>query len=157
MKRAILLIPVLLTLFVCRTVAEDPIRVEPPPDARPPDARLSHLRTLNDKEFIFTPPTDLKTWEVRRRELREQVLVANGLWPMPVKTPLNPAIHGKIDRDEYTIEKVFFASYPGHYVTGNLYRPKGQEARSSRRCWWRTATGPTRASPTSARRWPRSR
>ena len=91
------------------------------------DARLTHVRTLNDKDFFFTPPTDLKTWEVHScKELREQVLVANGLWPLPPKTPLNPVIHGKIDRDDYTIEKVFFASYPGHYVTGNLYRPKGK-------------------------------
>src|SRR5262249_2356638 len=48
------------------------------------------------------------------------------LWPMPEKTPLNPVIHGKIDRDDYTIEKVFFASLPGHYVSGNLYRPKAR-------------------------------
>jgi dienelactone hydrolase len=45
---------------------------------------------------------------------------------MPEKRPLNPVIHGKIYRDAYTIEKVFFASYPGHYVSGNLYRPKGK-------------------------------
>src|SRR5262249_18317451 len=65
-------------------------------------------------------------WETRRRQLREQVLVATGLWPMPPRTPLNAVIHGKIDRDDYTIEKVFFASYPGHYVSGNLYRPRGK-------------------------------
>src|SRR5207249_1160425 len=47
----------------------------------------------------------------------------------PEKTPLSPVIHGKIDRDEYTIEKVFFASYPGHYVSGNLYRPKGRNGK----------------------------
>ena len=45
---------------------------------------------------------------------------------MPEKTPLNPVVHGKIDRDGYTIEKVFFASLPGHYVSGNLYRPKNR-------------------------------
>src|SRR5438045_5352492 len=45
---------------------------------------------------------------------------------MPEKTPIKAVIHGKIDRDDYTIEKVFFASLPGHYVSGNLYRPKGQ-------------------------------
>src|SRR5205807_4873390 len=78
------------------------------------------------KDFFFTPPADLKTWEARRKLVREQVLVAEGLWPMPEKTPLNPVIHGKVDRDDYTIEKVFFASRPGHYVSGNLYRPKGK-------------------------------
>src|SRR3984885_13353588 len=39
------------------------------------------------------------------------------------KELLHPVIHGKIDRGDYTVEKVFFASLPGHYVTGNLYRP----------------------------------
>jgi dienelactone hydrolase len=125
MKRPLLLGPVLLTVLVCRTSAD-----EPKPGPKPADSRLTRVRTLNDKDFIFTPPTDLKAWETRRRELREQVLVANGLWPMPPKTPLNPVVHGKIDRPEYTIEKVFFASYPGHYVTGNLYRPKGKAEKS---------------------------
>jgi dienelactone hydrolase len=43
---------------------------------------------------------------------------------MPTKTPLNAVIHGKIDQGEYTIEKVYFESAPGFFVTGNLYRPK---------------------------------
>ena len=43
---------------------------------------------------------------------------------MPEKTPLNAVVHGKIERDRYTVEKVFFASTPGHYVCGNLYRPE---------------------------------
>jgi dienelactone hydrolase len=55
------------------------------------------------------------------------MLVALGLWPMPPRTPLKPVIHGKIDRSNYTVEKVFFASLPGHYVSGNLYRPKGRK------------------------------
>jgi dienelactone hydrolase len=42
---------------------------------------------------------------------------------MPVKTPLNAVIHGRIEQPEYTIEKVYFESFPGFYVTGNLYRP----------------------------------
>src|SRR5207245_7849783 len=92
------------------------------------DSRLSKPRTLNSY-FPFTPPTSKEAWEARRKEVRERVLVATGLWPMPEKTALNPVIHGKIDRDEYTVEKVFFASYPGHYVSGNLYRPKGKSGK----------------------------
>ena len=43
---------------------------------------------------------------------------------MPTKTPLNAVIHGKIERPDYTVEKVYFESAPGFFVTGNLYRPK---------------------------------
>jgi len=50
--------------------------------------------------------------------------VTLGLWPMPTKSPLNPVIHGKIDQGDYTVEKVYFESISGFYVTGNLYRPK---------------------------------
>jgi hypothetical protein len=83
---------------------------------------------LHDKDhpWGFAPPSDRAAWEQRAEFLRHQVLVAQGLWPMPEKTPLNAVIHGRIDRDGYTIEKVYFASMPGHYVTGNLYRPKNR-------------------------------
>lgn len=75
------------------------------------------------RTFTWTPPKTKEEWLERREKLRTQMLVANGLWPMPEKTPLKAVIHGKIERDGYTVEKVFFASYPGHYVTGNLYKP----------------------------------
>ncbi len=87
------------------------------------DRRLNRLITLNDY-FPFQPPKSREAWEKRREELRRQLLVALGLWPLPEKAPLNSVIHGRIDRDDYTVEKVFFASLPGHYVSGNLYRPK---------------------------------
>jgi hypothetical protein len=93
----------------------------------PPDGRLAKNKTLNDY-FPFTPPKTKADWEKRKQTLKEQVLVANGLWPMPEKTPLNPIIHGAIKRDGYTIEKVFFESFPGFYVCGNLYRPTAKEA-----------------------------
>ena len=37
--------------------------------------------------------------------------------------PLNPSITGRIQAENYTIEKVIFQSLPGFYVTANLYRP----------------------------------
>lgn len=88
----------------------------------PSDARLGPPKTLNGY-FPFTPPKSKEEWADRRRKVREQLQVALGLWPTPEKTPLNPTIHGKAERDGYTVEKVSFASMPGHYVTGNLYRP----------------------------------
>src|SRR5579859_3201576 len=92
-------------------------------DAKSTDQRLTKTVTLNDY-FPFNPPQTKDEWMARRKAVREQLLVATGLWPMPEKTPLNAVIHGAIDRDDYTVEKVYFASMPGHYVTGNLYRPK---------------------------------
>ena len=45
---------------------------------------------------------------------------------MPPRPELKAVIHGKVEREDYTVEKVFFQSHPGFYVTGNLYRPKGK-------------------------------
>src|SRR5512138_3084365 len=89
----------------------------------PNDIRLKPLKDL-DGYFPFTPPKSKSEWEKRAERVRRQILVSQGLWPMPAKTPLNPVIHGKIDRGEYTVEKVYFESAPGFFVTGNLYRPK---------------------------------
>jgi hypothetical protein len=72
---------------------------------------------------------DRAAWEKRADLLRTQAMVSQGLWPMPERTPLVPVVHGKISRDGYAIDKVFFASMPGHYVTGNLYRPTGREGK----------------------------
>jgi hypothetical protein len=94
------------------------------PGKRPDDVRLAKVFDL-DHPAPFAPAFPHRlAWEERAKALREQLLVANGLWPMPEKPQLNPVIHGAIDRDEYTVEKVYFASWPGHYVCGNLYRPK---------------------------------
>ncbi len=89
------------------------------------DPRLAKARTLYEGSD-FTPPATRQAWEQRAAQVRTQVLVAAGLWPLPEKTPLNPVIHSPIQRDGYTVEKVYFQSYPGFYVTGNLYRPVGK-------------------------------
>ena len=62
----------------------------------------------------------------RAEKVRRQIAVAEGIWPLPEKTPLNAVIHGRIDKGDYTVEKVYFESVPGFFVTGNLYRPKNK-------------------------------
>ena len=91
----------------------------------PDDSRYAEPKNLNDY-FPFTPSESPEAWEKRADFMRKQLLVSQGLWPMPTRTPLNAVIHGKIDCGDYTIEKVFFESFPGHYVTGSLYRPAGK-------------------------------
>ena len=98
------------------------------PRELPKDKRLQSPKDL-DGYFPFHLPKTIKDWDKRAEYIRHRMLVALGLWPMPTKTPLNPVIHGKIDREDYTVEKVYFESYPGFYVTGNLYRPKSAESK----------------------------
>jgi len=86
------------------------------------DSRLAPPKDLNGY-FPFTPPASLDEWEERKQWVRRQILVSQGLWPMPTKTPLNAVIHGRIEQNGYSVEKVYFESVPGFFVTGNLYRP----------------------------------
>lgn len=108
MKR---ILPILVVLFVFSLMAQAE------------DVRTQPLKDLNGY-FPFDPPSSLSQWETRKDYVRRQILVAAGLWPMPTKTPLNAVIHGKVDCNEYTVEKVYFESAPSFFVTGNLYRPK---------------------------------
>lgn len=96
-----------------------------PEDSLPNDIRLQPLKDL-DGYFPFAPPATKEEWERRAAIVRRQILVSQGLWPMPGKTPLNAVIHGRIEKPDYTVEKAYFESAPGFFVTGNLYRPKGR-------------------------------
>ena len=93
-----------------------------------PIRRLAALKNL-DGEFLFQPIASPDAWKARSAELRRQLQVALGLWPMPEATPLNAVVHGAVTRQGYTVEKVFFESLPGHFVTGSLYRPTGRQGR----------------------------
>ncbi|HVS38968.1 MAG TPA: prolyl oligopeptidase family serine peptidase [Gemmataceae bacterium] len=66
-------------------------------------------------------------WEARRPRLRQEYFDMLGLWPLPEKTPLNAKVTGTLERGDVTIEKLYFQSRPGLYVTGDLYRPKKSE------------------------------
>lgn len=96
----------------------------------PDDARLGEPRSLRDKYHPWTPPESLAEWEREADTIRRQVMVATGMWPMPSRPKPSATIHGKLDRGDYTVEKVFLPSAPGHYVTGNLYRPKNIQGKA---------------------------
>src|SRR5204862_3505254 len=62
----------------------------------------------------------LEDWQARRSECRRQLQEMLGLWPMPERTDLQPVIAGKIEREEFTVEKLYFQALPKLYVTANL-------------------------------------
>jgi dienelactone hydrolase len=102
------------------------------------DGATAHVSVSTTDTRCKLPPADLNTprdfpvyhtlkeWQARRAAIREQMLVSFGLYPMPPKPPLDAHVFGKIERDGYTIEKVYIQTYPGFYLAGNLYRPRSR-------------------------------
>jgi len=78
------------------------------------DGCLADIKTLDD-------------WKTKREVYRKQLFEMLGLDPLPEKTDLKPIITGKVEHEEFTVEKIHFQSRLGLYVTGNLYIPKGLE------------------------------
>jgi dienelactone hydrolase len=89
------------------------------------DLRAAPPRTLNTLR-TFPGIKSKAEWESRARDIRDQVLVSCGLWPMPDKTPLQAVIKNKVVHGDYSIEQVYLQTYPGFYLAGNLYRPVGK-------------------------------
>lgn len=86
------------------------------------DPRTEELVTL-DGYFPFDPPGSAQEWASRRAEVQRRVLVAAGLWPRVVRVDPEPVIWGAVEREGYTVERIYFESLPGFHVTGSLYRP----------------------------------
>ncbi|MDA7887784.1 acetylxylan esterase [Akkermansiaceae bacterium] len=99
-----------------------------PEGKAPNDSRLKPPVTLHDYH-PFRGVGSKAEWEVRQKEIVRRIAVGCGLWPQPKKTPLNAVVHRKINQGDYTVESVFFESMPGHFVTGNLYRPAGESSK----------------------------
>jgi dienelactone hydrolase len=112
-------------LVSATALAKDPLVLNGRPSA---DTRLGPLRGERG-DFLFRPPASPQEWESRADQVRRIMRVTMGLWPLPTRTPLNAVIHGRIEQDDYTIDKVYFESVPEFFVTGNLYRPKGKSGR----------------------------
>ncbi|MFP6770718.1 MAG: acetylxylan esterase [Planctomycetaceae bacterium] len=119
--RTRLILSAAVTLLLVSTCPANSPRVLPE-GKRPNDARLGPQKDLN-AYFPFTVPATKEVWEARARELKRRILVSTGLWPMPQRTPLRPVIFGKVNRPGFSVEKVYFESLPGHFITGLLYRP----------------------------------
>jgi len=119
-------------LMVTADARADPSRVKrlsqvrPQSDAASGDRRPLQCHHLNERFRMGDYPTK-SAWRKRAAWLREHIRVSTGLLPEPARRELKPRVFGRIERDGYTIEKAFIESYPGFYVCGNLYRPRGKK------------------------------
>ena len=93
------------------------------------DSRNVNVPDTNT-HFAMPAYHTLAEWEAHKQKLRAQILFAAGLTPMPEKNPLHPAVFGRIERNGYSIEKVYLETLPGFYLGGNLYRPLGRAGKS---------------------------
>ena len=96
--RRILCLIVLISPFLSMAATADSPRVLPVGKV-PQDSRLEPLKDLNGY-FPFTPSASPAAWNRRAERVRRQLLVSLGLWPLPTRTPLNPVVHGRVDRDD---------------------------------------------------------
>ena len=60
-------------------------------------------------------------WEKYRNERKSKFASSLGKFQ---KTPLNARTTGKLERENFTVEKIIFESHPGFYVTAALFIPK---------------------------------
>lgn len=91
------------------------------------DVRLAHYFRAATAELAaqnLAGMSSLSEWRARLPELRRQHAEMLGLDPMPERTDLKPVVTGRIEREDFAVEKLHFQSSPGLYVTANLYLPK---------------------------------
>ncbi len=84
---------------------------------------------LDERETEIAKLSTEADWEKRQEKVRRTLLEIVG--PFPEKTPLNAHITGVIQKDGYRLEKIFFESQPGFYVTAAMFIPnklKGKTA-----------------------------
>ncbi len=101
--------------------------------AQAPPGPLTVTASGADRRNVDVPDTDThvvmpesatrEAWDARRSRVKQQVLTAAGLDPMPDRTPLNAQRFGKLERDGYTIEKVLLETWPGFFLGGHLFVP----------------------------------
>ncbi len=67
---------------------------------------------------------DHSSWETRATQIKKQIIDGMQLEKMPdTKGNFNTILRNKREMDGYTVENIAIESFPGFYVTGNLYRP----------------------------------
>lgn len=89
------------------------------------ETRQTEPVTLHDYH-PFREVAAAKDWPARKEAIRTKALLGCGLYPLPEKTALKAKRFGVLEQDGFKVERVYFESFPGHYVTGSLFSPLGE-------------------------------
>ncbi len=74
--------------------------------------------------------SDKVSWESRADVIKKGIINGLRLEEMPQEHfPFQPIIHSPKQMDGYTVENIAIVSFPGFYITGNLYKPTSYEGR----------------------------
>lgn len=125
MIRPVHLLSALTLTTAALAAVSQPARPADPPS--PGDRMLTDYfrhETTSLAERCLADIKSLDDWKAKRGEYRRQLQEMLGLWPMPERTDLKPVITGRLEHDEFTVEKLHFQASPQLYVTANLYLPK---------------------------------
>ncbi len=70
------------------------------------------------------PSRTLNEWEGRREMILKNAMDGFGLDPLPPKVPLDLTYGSSLEREDCTISRVYYQTFPGFYATAFLYMPK---------------------------------
>ena len=86
---------------------------------------------LEMKEFRSSW-NDLDSWKKRADMIRQGIMDGMQLEKMPViEGQFHPIIHSRKEMDGYVVENIAIESFPGFWITGNLYTPLQAEKKNA--------------------------
>jgi dienelactone hydrolase len=85
---------------------------------------IGHER-LKRREEAVQAIRSLSDWKSRQSAVRKTLY--NIMGPFPAKTPLKAEVTGRLEKPDFSVEKVVFESMPGLKVTGCLFLPRVRE------------------------------
>jgi dienelactone hydrolase len=75
---------------------------------------------------------DVESWEKRANTIKEGIIKGMKLDQMPdIQGNFNAKITNSREFDGYIVENIRLESFPGFYITGNLYRPVDSEGKNA--------------------------
>ena len=124
---------ILLTVFLAscggkKTPAVDPVKLQLALKDTLYDHQVEPEVGAERLQALLQQYPDLKTWEERKKCLREGLWTAMELNPLHQKNPIKPLYTGRHSFERYTVDNVAFECVPGLWVIGNLYKPAGEHS-----------------------------